>query len=207
MVERMGKLSVKDLVLIRNLEDSCKVNYKQVADRLGVSHTAIKKRVSKIISRNYISLNVSLNLKKLGFILALLFLEVATDEHLNKLLDRFSECPRIILMFKTMGDYNLAALIYAEDRRVLDSILGTCMLRTMEGIRKSTVIPISNILINRYYNVKIPVQKWEIAPCGVDCCSCKRYRSKECIGCPVTKCYTGWFSIKHLSEEDKENPR
>ncbi|RLE62211.1 MAG: hypothetical protein DRJ38_10040, partial [Thermoprotei archaeon] len=104
MVERMGKLSVKDLVLIRNLEDSCKVNYKHVADRLGVSHTAIKKRVSKIISRNYISLNVSLNLKKLGFILALLFLEVATDEHLNKLLDRFSECPRIILMFKTMGD-------------------------------------------------------------------------------------------------------
>lgn len=200
----MSELSERDLILIKNLEDSCRVNYKRGA--FGLSHTAVKKRFSKIISKNYVLLNVSLNLRKLGFILALLFLEVATDENLNGLLDKFGECPRIISMFKIMGEYNLAVLIYAENRKVLDSILGTCMLRTMKGIRKSTVIPISNILIKQYYNVRIPVQKFEIAPCGVNCCSCKRYISKECTGCPVTKCYTGWFSIsksEFISESSK----
>jgi len=192
----MGGLSEKDLVLIKNLEGSCKVNYKQVADKLGISHTAVKKRLTRIVSRGYASLSVSLNLRKLGFILALLFLEVATDEYLSKLLDKFNECPRIISMFKVMGEYNLVALIYAEDPGVLDSILGSCMLRTMKGIRKSKVIPISNILINQCYNVRIPVREREIAPCGADCYNCKRYKAGECMGCPAVKYYTGWFSVK-----------
>jgi len=189
-------LSDKDLILIKSLEGNCRANYKRVADRLGISHTAVKKRVDKLLSKNCVSIITTLNLKKLGFILALLFLEVSTDEHLNKLLEKFRECPRIISMFKTFGEYNMIALIYAENEKVLDSILGTCMLRIMKGIRRSLVMPISDILLGEYYKVKIPVKKWDIAPCGIDCYNCKRYKSKECIGCPAVKCYTGWFSIK-----------
>jgi len=192
---RNYSLSKKDLILLKNLEGSCKVNYKQLADILHISHTAVKKRVRKLISRRYLAIIPALNLKKLGFIYALLFLEVANDQYLSSLLKKFSQCPRIIFMFRTLGEYNLVALIYAENDKVLDSILGSCMLRTMEGIRKSTVIPISSILLNHFCYLKIPVRKSKIASCGIDCYSCMRYKLDKCIGCPSVIYYRGYFSV------------
>jgi len=202
--KRQRTLSEKDLAFIKALENNCKVNYKQVARILGISHTAARKRTEKLISNEYISIVPALNLKRLGFILALLFLEVANEEYLSKLLEKFKECPRIIFMFKVMGEYNLVALIYAEDERVLDSILGTCILRTMEGIRKSEVVLIPKILINDYYNLRVPIGEREKAPCGADCYNCERLKSDECIGCPSVKYYTGWFSLKS-AEKSKVN--
>ena len=204
--KKQRTLSERDLAFIKALENNCKVNYKRVARILGVSHTAARKRTEKLISNEHISIVPALNLKKLGFILALLFLEVASEEHLNKLLEKFKECPRIIFMFKVMGEYNLVALIYAEDDRVLDSIIGTCMLRTMEGIRKSEVMLIPKILLNEYYNLRVPIGEREKAPCGADCYNCERLKSDECIGCPSVKHYTGWFSLKS-AEKSKVNKR
>lgn len=191
-----GKLSEEDLALLESLKGKCRANYKRVSEELGVSHTAVRKRVAKLVSRGYVAIEPLLNLKKLGFILALLFLEVASEKHLSKLLETFSECPRIISLFKTIGEYNLVALIYAEDAKVLDSILGTCMLRTMEGIRRSEVVLISDVLLNEYYRLKIPVRRLEKAPCGADCFNCERFRKDKCLGCPAVKCYTGWFSLR-----------
>ena len=198
--KKQRTLSERDLAFIKALENNCKVNYKRVARILSISHTAARKRTEKLVSNKYISIIPALNLKRLGFILVLLFLEVASEEYINKLLEKFKECPRIIFIFKVIGEYNLAALIYAEDDKVLDSILGTCMLRVSEGIRKSEVMLIPKILINEYYNLRIPIGEREKAPCGADCYNCEKLRSNECIGCPSVKYYNGWFSLKSMGK-------
>ena len=105
-------------------------------------------------------------------------------------------------MYKRQGEYNLAALIYAEDNKVLDSILGTCMLRVAEGIRKSEVMLIPKILINEYYNLRVPIGGQEKAPCGADCYNCEKLKSNECIGCPSVKYYKGWFSLKSMGSSN-----
>ncbi len=187
-------LGERDVRLLKCLEGACRVSYGEVARRVGVTHTAVRKRVAKLISGGYLNVYPSLNVEKLGFNLALLFLEVATDEDVDKLLSRFRGCPRIIHMFRVVGEYNLAALIYAEDSSVMESILGTCMLRTAEGIRRSLVIPVARVLLNKYFNLKVPAARLDIAPCGIDCKSCKRFREGRCTACPSVKCYKGWFS-------------
>jgi DNA-binding Lrp family transcriptional regulator len=42
---------------------------------------------------------------------------VESAEAMQKLLERFKECPRVINVFKTIGGYNLIALVVAEDLR------------------------------------------------------------------------------------------
>ena len=190
-------LSRKDLQILRVIMEKIRINYSELARELNVSHTAIRKRINKMIFENkYVAMIPELNIKNLNFILALVFLEVATDTDLNKLLLRFSECPRIISIFKVMGEYNLVALVYAENYKVLDSILGSCMLRTAGEVRRSKVIPIQNILMGEYFRIQIPVKKYVNAPCGIKCYECTRLKMKECIGCPSTIYYRGWFALE-----------
>lgn len=73
---------------------------------------------------------------------------------------------KIIFIFKIMEEYNLVALVYAENYKVLDSILGSCMLRTANEVRRSEVIPIQNVLIGEYFRIQIPVKKYINTPCG-----------------------------------------
>ena len=148
-----------------------------------------------MFEREIVKLIPQLNFKKLNFILALVFMEVATDKEINYLLARFEECPRIISLYKTFGEYNLIALVYAENQRVLDSIMGSCMLRIAREVRRSIVVPIQGILIGEYIPIKIPVKKYDDPPCGIKCSECTRYNFGECVGCPVIRKYRGRLAI------------
>ena len=188
-------VSERDLRLLRYLANNCRVNLRKVARLLGVSHTAVRKRLSRLLDGGYVSLTASLDLERMGFRLALLFLEVASDEDLEMLLRKYRDCPRIVSICKILGEYNVVALIYAENEKVMDSILGSCMMRTAEGIRKSLVVPVSRVLRGGWYAVEVPLRSRDVAPCGADCLNCGRYRRGECPGCPSVKWYRGPFSV------------
>ncbi|MGQ9691638.1 MAG: Lrp/AsnC family transcriptional regulator, partial [Thermoproteota archaeon] len=170
----VNELSEKDIALLKILEDNCKPNYKHISEKLGISHTAVKKRVDKLIAEGDVSLKPLLNIEKLGFSLVLLFIEVSDENYIIMLLKKFKECPRIIHMFRVIGEYNIAVLAYAENKDILDSILSVCLLRTSRGVRKSLVIPVSRMLVNEYFKLSIPLGKLEKTPCGVDCTVCTR---------------------------------
>ena len=190
------RLSKKELALLKAAEGCCRVSYTETSRKLGVSHTAVRKAIDKLASKGLLEVAPLLNVENLDVVLALLFLEVPSDREVNKILERFRECPRIISMFKTLGEYNVVALIYAEDQSVLDSILGSCMLRVAEGIRKSEVILVSSVLLGGTLHLKVSVSRRSVAPCGVDCYACDRFRSGKCVACPAVWCYTGWFSLR-----------
>jgi len=75
-------------------------------------------------------------------------------------------------------------------------MLGTCILRTAEEVRKSVVYPVSEALIGGFLPIEIPEKSFDKPPCGINCCECGRYKYQECIGCPLTECYRGWFRIE-----------
>ncbi|MEE8632168.1 MAG: Lrp/AsnC ligand binding domain-containing protein [Candidatus Bathyarchaeia archaeon] len=113
---------------------------------------------------------------------------------MQRLIDRFRECPRVVHIFTTLGGYNIIALVVAEDRDTLDSIsVEKCSLRSSEGIRRSEFYPIGNIHYAPFLQVReyLTGKGKDTTPCNVNCLPCQRYKTERCVGCPETVHYRG----------------
>jgi hypothetical protein len=113
---------------------------------------------------------------------------------MQNLIDRFKDCPRVIHIFKTIGGYNIIALVVAEDKDTLESIsVEKCSLRSSGGIRRSEFYPIGDIYFSPFLPVREHLTHKErtVAPCNVDCRPCNRYNTQKCVGCPTTSHYRG----------------
>ena len=104
------------------------------------------------------------------------------------------QCPRVVHIFKTIGGYNLIALVVAENQETLESIsTEKCSLRCSRGIRRSEFYPISDTYFSSYLQIRENLAHKEktFTPCSVDCAPCNRYENQKCVGCPTTSHYRG----------------
>ncbi len=125
---------------------------------------------------------------------AILFLEIESSDAMDAIIERFTECPRVVNLFTTLGGYNLIALVVAENQNTLESIsIEKCSLRSNHGIRRSEFYPIGNIHYAPFLRVReyLTHKERTTTPCNVDCRPCSRYISQKCVGCPTTCAYKG----------------
>jgi len=182
-----------DRTIISQLTKDGRTTLKDLSQLVGFSSVGTKKRLDKLVENGILKVTSLLNLKELGMHAAIVLMEIESSEAMEKLLKRFEDCPRVVNIFKTMGGYNLVALVVAEDRDTLESIsVEKCSLRTSEGIRRSEFIPIGNIFYSPFLAMREHLTHKEKTktPCNVDCRTCKRYKV-ECGGCPATSYYIG----------------
>jgi DNA-binding Lrp family transcriptional regulator len=182
-----------DRTIISQLTKDGRTTLKDLSQLVGFSSVGTKKRLDKLVENGILKVTSLLNLKEMGMQAAIVLMEIESSEAMEKLLKRFEDCPRVINIFKTMGGYNLVALVVAEDRDTLESIsVEKCSLRTSEGIRRSEFIPIGNIFYSPFLAMREHLTHKEKTktPCNVDCRTCKRYKV-ECGGCPATSYYIG----------------
>jgi len=154
----------------------------------------VKKRVENLLKQDVIKISALLNIKPLNLCAAILFLEIESAEAMNRILERFRDCPRVVYMFATLGGYNLIALIVAENQDTLQSIsIEKCSIRSNEGIRRSEFYPVGTVHYSPFLSVREHLTHKEraISPCNVDCGPCQRYKAKKCVGCPTTNYYHG----------------
>ncbi len=180
--------------IISMLQKDGRLSLTEIAARLGISHTGVKKHLRKLIGEDIISIKAFLNPKKLGLRLAFILIETESYDDARELLSKFRECPRIVLLASLVGGYNIVALAAAEDMSVLESITSVCALRTSKGIRRSEVLLVSELAYPEYIPLRISLNKDKthgVLPCGFDCCKCPRYLEKKCTGCPLSNCYRG----------------
>jgi DNA-binding Lrp family transcriptional regulator len=183
-----------DRKIVSKLQLDGRTTLQELAKNIGYTSMGTKKRLQKLRDQNCIQVSTLLNSFSYKLSPAIIMMEMETAEAMQHLLDRFRECPRVINIFKTMGGYNLIALVIAEDKDTLESIsVEKCSLRSNEGIRRSEFYPISDI----YFSPFLPVREHlthkdkGISPCNVDCRSCSRYQNNKCVGCPSTHYYRG----------------
>ena len=182
-----------DRKLISKLQQDGRTNFIELSKIIGYTNVGTKKRVNKLVDRKVLKFSTLLNITKLGMSAAIILMEIENSEALEKFLERFKECPRVVYIFTTMGAYNLIALVVAEDQETLESIsVEKCSLRSGEGIRRSEFIPVGRIMYSPFMPLEkfLPSKKKAKAPCNVDCRSCKKYRA-ECGGCPAANYYLG----------------
>ncbi|MCG7844832.1 MAG: AsnC family transcriptional regulator [Methanomassiliicoccales archaeon] len=183
-----------DRHIIRRLEKDGRISYEQLGKELDITGVAVKKRVKKLIDGKTISICSQLNTRALGYYLNMVLLEVDNETHMRSITSVFERCPRVISMFKGLGRFNLIALTLAEDRATLESeLMGSCSLRSKEGIRKSEVIQLEGGLPSPFLPVRssLATKDGEETPCGVFCGTCDRYQKGQCLGCPATRFYRG----------------
>jgi DNA-binding Lrp family transcriptional regulator len=153
-----------------------------------------KKRLEKLLKNGTIKISALLNPRSLGLHPAFVMLEMESAEAMQNLLERFSDCPRVIQIFKTIGGYNLIALVVAETPETLESIsMEKCSLRCSKGIRRSEFYPISDTYFSPFLQIRENLAKKDrnVTPCKVDCDPCNRFETQKCVGCPTTSSYKG----------------
>jgi DNA-binding Lrp family transcriptional regulator len=183
-----------DQKIISQLQSNGRTTYEKLGKITGFSSMGAKKRVANLLNKNILRISALVNVDELDLHAAVVLIEIDGAKAMQKLLERFKECPRVVHIFTALGGYNIIALVVAENRDTLESIsVEKCSLRSSEGIRRSEFYPIGNI----HYSPFLPVRKYlarkgkKITPCDVDCRPCLRYKSEKCVGCPATTHYRG----------------
>lgn len=183
-----------DRKIISQLQLDGRVTLEQLAKVVGFTSMGVKKRLQKLLEQGAIKVSASLNSSFFKLFPAVVLLEMESGEAMQNLLERFKDCPRVVHIFKTLGGYNLIALVVAEDQDTLESIsVEKCSLRSSVGIRRSEFYPIGDIYFSPFLSVRefLTHKERDKAPCNVDCRPCARYIDGKCVGCPATVHYKG----------------
>jgi DNA-binding Lrp family transcriptional regulator len=180
--------------IVTQLQANGRATLGELAKITGLTSMGVSKRLQKLLDRKTIKISTLLDPFSLKLLPAIVMLEMESACAMEKLLNRFRECPRVINIFKTLGGYNLIALVIAEDQDTLESIsVEKCSLRSSEGIRRSEFYPIGDIHFSPFLLVRkyLTRRGKNTTPCNLDCRPCSRYTSKKCVGCPASTCYRG----------------
>ena len=175
-----------DRKIIAKLQEDGRVSLEELAKVTGYTSMGASKRLQKLQKNGTIKVSASVNPERLGLLPAMVMLEMENAEAMHTLIDRFKDCPRVVNIFKTLGGYNLIALVVAENQNTLECIAAEkCSLRNSPGIRRSEFYPISDTCYSPFLQVREILNKEKIAKsCGVNCDSCGRFAAKKCRGCP-----------------------
>ena len=180
--------------IISNLQKDGRMKAAKIAKKIGFSSMGVHKRINKLIDKKAMKIAADLNPFYFRLSPAIVMLEMESAEAMNNLLSRFKDCPRVVKIFKTVGGYNLVALVIAENKDTLESIsIEKCSLRSNTGIRRSEFYPITDIFFSPFIPVResLTHKNKERTPCDVDCITCERYIEKKCVACPATRHYRG----------------
>jgi len=183
-----------DKKIITQLQANGRTSLEELAKITGFTSMGTKKRLEKLVEKGTIKISALINPTSLGFHSAIVMLEMESAQAMQNLLDRFKDCPRVIQIFKTMGGYNLIAVVVAENSETLESIsMEKCSLRNSPGIRRSEFYPISDTYFSPFLQIRenLAHRAKTVPPCNVDCNPCIRYELKKCVGCPTTNKYNG----------------
>ncbi len=160
--------------------------------QLGISHVAIGKRLEKLLNEDVVRVTTAVNLRKLDAKLLFIAIETENSEVAERIVHKYADCPRLVMLAPVTGRYNLFAIMIAEDVWSLESTMGTCSLRTEPGVRKSETWFGNAPLVPTYMPLDLaPGSGKREAPCGKNCSECKRYTDDKCSGCPATSHYRG----------------
>jgi Lrp/AsnC family leucine-responsive transcriptional regulator len=183
-----------DKKIITQLQADGRTTLQEIAKSIGFTSMGTKKRLERLLKKDTIKISALINPSALKLHPAIVMLEMESAEAMQNLLNRFEECPRVIQIFKTVGGYNLVALVVAETLETLESIsMEKCSLRCSKGIRRSEFYPVSDIYFSPFLQIRegLAHKENKVTPCNVDCDPCNRYETQKCVGCPTTSQYKG----------------
>jgi len=129
----MVRISNQDL--IRLLMENARASYVEIAEKLGVSEAAVRKRIKRLedlgVIRRY---TIDLDPRRLGYeVLAIIGLDVE-PEHLLKVMEELKSREEVVRLYLTSGDHMLIVECWFENSQEFSSFIKG--LESREGIKR-----------------------------------------------------------------------
>ena len=197
-----------DKKLISILQVNGRTSLSDIGKQLGMSHVAVSKRLDKLVGKKLVQVTAAVNAEALDAKVLFVGLETESTEVADLIEKKYEHCPRLMMLAPVTGRYNLFAVMVAEDTFSLESILGTCSMRTEEGVRRSESWFGNAPVVPKYLQIDLSpkCKKSGESPCGRFCRDCARYIADKCVGCPSSDVYKGtlWASPLTMQKRKKK---
>ena len=123
---------ISDEKLLEILRENARLPYVKIAEKLGVSEAAVRKRIKKLekegIIRKY---TIEVDPRKIGYqIVALIGIDTK-PEHYIKALEEIKKMPEIVNLWTSSGDHMILAECWLKNSQQLTEFVGR--LEKVEG--------------------------------------------------------------------------
>lgn len=203
------KLDDIDKKLVSILQKNGRTSLSEIGKNLGMSHVAVSKRLDKLVQADLVKITAGVNAEYLDAKVLFMGLETEDMEVAERIQKKYMDCPRLLMFAPVTGRYNVFAVMVAEDTWSLESIIGTCSMRTEPGVRRSESWFGNAPVKPKFLQVDLApnISGSSISPCGRDCASCRRYIADKCVGCPPTEVYKGslWASPNKTKKKRRKS--
>lgn len=126
----------KNAKIIKILQQNARTPYTKIAKKLGITETAIRKRVSQLKKRGVIEkFTVVISPKKLGYSsVAQVGIDLLPENFLNavKTISSYEEVKELYI---SSGDHMIVAEVWAENQEKLNNFISE-KINTIEGVKK-----------------------------------------------------------------------
>ncbi|RLE50223.1 MAG: transcriptional regulator [Candidatus Methanomethylicota archaeon] len=126
---------ISDLQLLFMLRENARTPFVKIAKVLGVSETAVRKRVKKLEAKGVIKrYTIEVDPKKIGFEIDALIGVDTKPEHFISVLEKLKEMKEVISLFTSSGDHMILAECWFKDSKELTEFVKN--LRSVEGVTR-----------------------------------------------------------------------
>ena len=198
-----------DKRLVTLLQKDGRKSLSEIGKKLDMSHVAVSKRLDKLVKEDKVHVTAGVNAEVLDVKLLFMGLEVDNIEVAERIQEKYQHCPRLLMLAPVTGSYNLMAIMAAQDAWSLQSIVGTCSMRTEPGVRRSESWFGNAPIVPTFLPLTLAPEttNGSKSPCKVDCATCKRYIDEKCVGCPPTSVYRGKLWSSPLTKRKRRGKR
>ena len=126
---------ISNIELLRILRENSRMPYLEIARILGVSETAVRKRVKRLLEEGVISrFTVEINPKKIGYqVVAMIGLDTK-PEALISVLETLKELENVQSLYSSSGDHMIMMECWFKDNNELSRFIKS--LEEIEGITR-----------------------------------------------------------------------
>lgn len=148
-----------------------------------MSHTGIRKRITKLENLGLLKIQGNLSIKNLKYQSAFILMEMRNYSEIQEILKAYANCPRIFLMAHITGQYNLILGIVGQTMDVLQNYINFCGPTNRPGILHSAVIYTSSLTVPEFLPLKLFNFESREHECGNNCSECGVFKKGICVGC------------------------
>jgi len=148
-----------------------------------MSHTGIAKRISKLKDFGILQVQGNINITALNYCVAFFLIEMKGYNEIKKIIENYSECPRIILLAQVTGQYSLIFGVVGQDMEVLRRYINYCGPTNKQGILHSEIIFTSDLMLPKFLPINLFSGISKEHKCENVCRSCETYIDSKCGGC------------------------
>jgi len=153
------------------------------SDKDIMSHAGVRKRIVKMEDSGILKVQGNININALNYKTCLILLEMKNYDEVKKIINEYSDCPRVFLLAQITGQYNLIMGIIGQNMEVLHRYINYCGPANKEGILHSEILFVSKLKAPEYLPLNLFSKKSQETKCGNICKDCEAFLDGKCDGC------------------------